>query len=167
MTHLALLVLPDIKVEAAATRRMLAAFPDDHAGFRPHERSRTLAELATHVARLPLQGVNVLTKPDLDIAGRSAPPALATSAALLAEFDAAFAAFQSAASGITPESLAEPWSLRQGGKILHSAPRAAMLRVLCLSHLVHHRGQLSVYYRLLDLRVPGMYGPSADDVFPS
>jgi len=158
------LILADLDTEVAATRRMIAAFPAAHAEWRPHEKSRTLAALATHVARLPRHGALVLTAAELDVAGRH-PDAgnLTTADALLAEFEQSISSFRAAVAGANIERWAEPFTLRQGSTVLVAAPRAAMVRILCLSHLIHHRAQLGVHYRLLGIPVPGMYGPSADD----
>lgn len=156
----------DLGPETVSTRRMLAAFPDAHAAWRPHDKSRSLAELATHVANLPGMGVAVLTTDGLDTATRRPGEPLTTSADLLGAMDKNAAALQSALEAATPASLAEPWSLRRGDFVMLSGPRAAILRTLVLSHLIHHRAQLSVYYRLLGVPVPGMYGPSADDGMP-
>jgi uncharacterized damage-inducible protein DinB len=158
------LILADLDAEVAATRSMIAAFPAAHAEWRPHEKSRTLAALATHVARLPLHGVLVLTAPELDVAGRRpVAGSLTTAHALLAEFEQGIASFRAAVESVSVERWAEPFTVRQGSTVLVSAPRAAMVRTLCLSHLIHHRAQLGVHYRLLGVPVPGMYGPSADD----
>ena len=158
------LILADLDAEVVATRRMLGAFPAAHAEWRPHDKSRRLAALATHVARLPRHGALVLTAPELDVAGRRPSAAnLTTAAALLAEFEQDMASFRTAIAGATIERWAEPFTVRQGPTVLVAAPRAAMVRILCLSHLIHHRAQLGVHYRLLGVPVPGMYGPSADD----
>ena len=153
----------DFDQEFAATRRMLAAFPDAHAEWRPHERSRTLAALAAHVATLPMRGTQILTTDSLDTAGRRAPAPIATRAELVATLDTSVAAFRAALGAADDAALEQPWALRAGDKVLVSAPRRAQLRWIAMSHLIHHRAQLGLYYRLLDVPVPGMYGPSADD----
>ena len=158
------LSLADLDAEVTATRRMLQAFPGEHASWKPHEKSRSLAALATHVAMLPRHGVLVLTEDGLDVAQRRAAGVIESSAELMAQFDAGIEAFRAAVATTSDAKLGEAWTLRRGDRVLAAAPRMAMLRLLFLSHLVHHRAQLGVCYRLLDLSVPGMYGPSADEL---
>ena len=157
----------DFEQEFASTRRMLAAFPEGKADWKPHAKSHAMGALATHVAGVPARGVGVLTTDSSDITGRQPGPPETTAAALVALFDANAAALMAALAGSTAESLEQPWSLRAGPKVLISMPRRALVRWLVMSHHIHHRAQLSVYYRLLDVPVPGMYGPSADEGLPT
>lgn len=163
----AALLFADLDLEFAATRRMLAAFPESHAGWRPHDKSRSLADLATHVATVPARGVDVLTTEYLDIVGRKPAVAASTPAALVTLFDSHANALLSALAASTAESLEQPWSIRAGPRVLMTMPRRALLRWFVLSHHVHHRAQLSVYYRLVNVPVPGMYGPTADEGLPA
>ena len=156
----------DVEQEFAGTRRMLSAFPNGHGDFKPHEKSRSLAALATHVATIPALGAEILTAEYRDVVGRK-PLVLAHEAPeLVALFDEHTATLRALLAGASPEALEQPWALRAGDRVLVSAPRRTMLRTMVLSHTTHHRAQLGVYYRLLGAIVPGMYGPSADEGFP-
>jgi uncharacterized damage-inducible protein DinB len=157
------LLFSDFAGEHAATRRLLERVPDGHGEWRPHARSRTLAELATHVADIPNRGVEILTTAERDIATRRPTTPLATAAELVAHHDASVARLSDALAGASFESLEEEWVLRAGAHVFVRGPRRVLLRVVMMSHLVHHRAQLGVYLRLLDVPVPGMYGPSSDD----
>lgn len=157
------LLYPDLPRELGSTRRVLERFPEGQGVWRPHDKSRTLAELATHVAGIPGRGASILETEERDIAGRTPPAPAGTAAELLAMFDEGAAALREALPRATPESLAGEWTLRAGSHILQRGPRRIMLRVVTISHLVHHRAQLGVYYRLLGVPVPGVYGPSADE----
>jgi uncharacterized damage-inducible protein DinB len=154
----------DFEAEHAATRRLLERFPDSRHDWRPHEHSRTLAELATHVADIPTRAVSILTTSEMEAGARKPLAPLTTAAELLAAHDANVAAQKAALTNADPAALSSEWRVRRGDQIVIRGPRYRLLRTLMMSHLVHHRAQLGVYYRLLDVPVPGMYGPSADDL---
>lgn len=158
------LLYSDFEAEHAATRRMLERFPDSRHDWRPHEHSRTLAELATHVADIPNRGVAILTTNEMQAGARKPPAPLTTAAELLASHDAAVVAQRAALAKADLASLSSDWTIKRGDQVVTRGPRYRLLRTVMMSHLVHHRAQLSVYYRLLDVPVPGMYGPSADDL---
>lgn len=160
------LLFADFANEHASTRRLLERYPDGQGAWRPHEKSRTLAQLATHVADITNRIVNILEDEELDIAARTPVAPIDSSSGLLAHFEEAVKRERSRIAEADFDHLSRPWTLKQGSAVLRTAPRAAMVRVM-MSHLVHHRGQLGVYYRLLGVPVPGMYGPSADDVPPA
>ncbi len=162
------LYFADLADEHAATRLMLSRVPEQQLDWRPHPKSRTLGELATHVAELPNRGAAILTLDHVDTANRPAPTTPpATNAGLLALYDAALARLNTALASASEASIAAEWSLRRGEVVLVRGKRRAMLRRVMMSHLVHHRAQLGVYLRLLGVPVPGMYGPSADDAPPA
>jgi uncharacterized damage-inducible protein DinB len=154
----------DFEAEHAATRRLLERFPDAKHDWRPHEHSRTIAELATHVADIPNRAVAILTTSEMEAGTRKPLAPLATAAELLAMHDASVAAQKSALANADLARLSDEWSVRRGDQIMMRGPKYRLLRTLMMSHLVHHRAQLGVYYRLLGVPVPGMYGPSADDL---
>jgi uncharacterized damage-inducible protein DinB len=154
----------DFEAEHAATRGLLERFPDSRHDWRPHEHSRTIAELATHVADIPTRAVSILTTSEMEAGARKPVVPLTTAAELLAAHDANVAAQKAALANADPAALSSEWRVRRGDQIMIRGPRYRLLRTLMMSHLVHHRAQLGVYYRLLGVPVPGMYGPSADDL---
>ena len=165
LDHLAGPRFADLDHELDLTRVMLAAVPDGRDDWRPHERSMTLGRLASHVAEIPMLVTTALTTTDFDVvaAGGLGGATYGGTAERLAVFDRAIAGMREALAAATPESLDVSWTLRAGDTVFLRAPRHALVRGLGVSHLVHHRAQLGVYLRMLDVRVPGMYGPSADD----
>ena len=157
------LLFPELDGELAKTRRMLERFPDDKAGWTPHGKSKPIDALATHIATTPFHGVRLIETDELDMAVRPPAPHASTAAELVALFDQAVAALKQALPKVTSELLETPWTLRAGPKVFFSLPRRILMRDLVISHIIHHRAQLGVYYRLLDVPVPGSYGPSADE----
>lgn len=157
--------LAELEHEAALTRRLLERVPEERLEFKPHERSMTLGRLAGHVAEMPLWGTMTLTTDELDLAARTDLESFTARdrAGLLARFDREVEAFREAARGRDDDELRAAWRLRQGDRVFFEMPRAAVLRTWVLNHLVHHRGQLTVYLRLLDVPLPAIYGPSADE----
>ena len=162
---LAHLALGDFAHELATTRRVLERVPDAHWDFKPHPRSMSIGQLAAHLSNLPRWGVLTLGGSEFDVADGPArqqnPPA--TRDAVLAKFDAHVAEARAALAGADDAHLGGTYTVRDGGRVVTAMPRAAMLRAMILSHIIHHRGQLSVYLRLLDVPVPSIYGPSADE----
>src|SRR5690242_15834195 len=148
------LLFPDFAAEHVATRRLLERFPDGQGDWRPHERSRTLGQLATHIVDIPMRGVAILTTDGLDVATRRPGGSVATAAELLALHDANIARLESALAQADLAMLSADWVLRQGDHVLLHGPRRVLLRTVMMSHLIHHRAQLGVYYRLLGVPVP-------------
>lgn len=128
------------------------------------EHSRTIAELATHIADIPNRGVAILTTDVMDAGARKPLTPVGTAAELLAMHDASVAAQKRALAEADPTELSKEWTIRRGEQVVMRGPKYRLLRTVMMSHLIHHRAQLSVYYRLLGVSVPGMYGPSADDL---
>ncbi|HYE84910.1 MAG TPA: DinB family protein [Vicinamibacterales bacterium] len=157
------LLFPELDAELAKTRIMLERFPDHRAGWTPHPKSKSIDALASHIAVTPFHGARVIETDELDMTTRTPTPAAATASELLGLFDQAVAALRKALPKVTGELLDGPWTLRAGTKVFFSLPRRIVMRDLVVSHIVHHRAQLGVYYRLLDVPVPGSYGPSADE----
>lgn len=154
----------DLDQELAATRRVLERVPFEHWEWTPHEKSATLGQLAVHLAGLPRFAESIATTAELDMA--TAPytrPAVANRDELLALFDENAALMRQIVADLDERSLAEHWRLRMGDTVFLDAPRSLLLRQHGISHPVHHRAQLTVYLRLLDVPVPGLYGPSADE----
>jgi uncharacterized damage-inducible protein DinB len=155
--------LPEFDREMGTTRRLLERVPFPAEGYTPHEKSRTLSQLATHVARIPFMAVSALTQDGMDMMGRPPQDDFKDSASLLAGFDDIVKTARAAMVGKTDGELNAPWTLRAGSKEMFTVPKSHVLRVMCLNHLIHHRGQLSVYLRLQQVPLPSIYGPSADE----
>jgi len=153
----------DFDAELATTRRVLERFPAGKSEWRPHQKSFSLGELATHIAQLPVSGIMVLTAEELDVASRKPMPPLATADELVKLLDENVAKLKEAIANADPGSLSKTWTLRAGERVIFQQPKSAALRVLMMSHIIHHRGQLTVYYRLLGVPVPVVYGRSADE----
>lgn len=154
----------EFEVEAAATRRFLERFEDRHADWKPHEKSMSLARLAGHIVESPDWAFSIVDGDDFDFGiADYKPPSWRTRSELLENHERIGTAFVERLRGHSDEYLRGKWRLLQNGQVLEETTRAAAVRGYILSHLIHHRGQLSVYYRLLGVPVPGPYGPSADD----
>jgi uncharacterized damage-inducible protein DinB len=164
---LAALLLPELDAEFASTRKLLERVPQGRNDWRPHAKSMTLSRLAAHVAEVPGWIPPTLTQDSLDIAPPGAPPyqspELTTTAALLEAFDRNASAGRAALAAAPDNAFEQPWTFLYGGRAFWTKPRLDVYRSFCLNHLVHHRAQLGVYLRLLDIPIPGMYGPSADE----
>ena len=156
-------LLPEFDHEMAVTRKLLERVPEDKFDWKPHPKSMSLVELATHVATIPAWGAPTLNQAELDLGGLPPNTAPASRSDLLARFDTHVAETRAALVGRTDAEMMEVWSLKHNGQKIFTMPRAAVWRAFVLNHHVHHRGQLSVYLRLNDVSVPGMYGPSADE----
>jgi len=154
----------ELEQEAKTTRRLLERVPEASFGWKPHEKSMTLGQLAGHVAQLPTLIVPAFTQDELDFATAGWKPFSPQSTAELVEqFDANISNAAETLKSQSDGSLGETWKLKSGDHVLFEMPRAAVVRFVGLNHIVHHRGQLSVYLRLLDVPLPSIYGPSADE----
>ena len=156
-------LLPEFDHEMSVTRKLLERVPEEKFDWKPHPKSMSLGGLATHVANIPYWGLVTLTQSELDVAGSPTLEPAATRAELLAAFDQRVAETRAALAGRGDGELMSPWALKRGTQTIFAMPKAAVWRSFVLNHLVHHRGQLSVYLRLNDVPVPSMYGPSADE----
>ncbi|HEX4950412.1 MAG TPA: DinB family protein [Blastocatellia bacterium] len=160
-------LLPEFDQETAGTRKTLERLPEDKLDWRPHEKSMAMAELATHIANMLGWGTITLTQDSFDMQPPGAAPyheePVKSRAELLEKFDANVAAFRSALAAASDEAMMADWSLLRGGNVLFTLPRIGCIRGMILNHIIHHRAQLCVYYRLNDIPVPPLYGPSADE----
>jgi uncharacterized damage-inducible protein DinB len=159
----ATVLFADLDTELATTRRMLERVPDGKDDWRPHKKSRTLDELATHVAQLPGFGILMLTQNEYDGGTQPPEPKPADCAERVEIFDEVAGRFRTLVKGLTWDQALSPWTLKFRGQEVFSAPRAQLLRSAMITHLAHHRAQLGVYLRLLDVPVPSSYGPTADE----
>ncbi len=161
------MILPEFDHEMANTRKTLERVPDDKFSWKPHEKSMTLGGLATHLSNIPSWTKNTFEADELDIAPPGAPPykleEAKSTAELLEAFDKNVASARAALEASTDENWQGKWSLLMTGKPIFTLPRTAVMRGFILSHSIHHRAQLGVYLRLLDVPVPSIYGPSADE----
>jgi uncharacterized damage-inducible protein DinB len=156
-------LLAEFDHEIGTTRKLLARLPDDKLSWKPHDKSMSLGALATHLGMLPAWGGTILNEPSHDLA--AAPvnvEARGSRAEILEHFDEAARQTRRWLDK-TDGELTAPWALKRGGQDMFSMPRASAFRTFVLYHMVHHRGQLSVYLRLNDVPVPSIYGPSADE----
>jgi uncharacterized damage-inducible protein DinB len=160
------LLLPEFDTETVVTRNVLARVPDEHIRWKPHEKSFPMGHLAQLVARLPGWVGMVTERTEMDLAPKGGPTVAGYSfeptAKLLEEFEKNTAAGRASLAKTTDEDFQVTWSLKKAGQTLQSGTRYEMLRLSVLNHLVHHRAQLGLYLRMLNEKVPEMYGPTAD-----
>jgi len=154
-------LLPEFDQEMASTRRMLERVPSERGAWKPHTKSFSLGHLAQLVAAMPGWNTQALRQTSLDL-GSFKGYTLEKTETLLSEFDRNVRDARAAIAAAKDADFAVPWSLTHGQQVLFTMPRAAVVRQN-MSHLAHHRGQLSVYLRLLDIPVPSVYGPTADE----
>jgi len=157
-------LIAELQAEAPATRRVLERVPGDRLDWRPHPKSMSLGQLAQHLAALPgsisrLAALDGLDAATVDFKQEPAE----SSEALLAAHDASVAQARDYLAGLTEETAMAPWRLSHGDREVFTLPRVGLMRTLAFNHLYHHRGQLTVYLRLLGVPVPSVYGPSADE----
>jgi uncharacterized damage-inducible protein DinB len=150
--------------EAQTTRKHLERLPENKLDWRPHEKSFTAGGLASHITEMVGWSDAILNQDGLDFDPATYKPYLAKSVAeLLKTFDDNVAKGKQALAGVTEDTLSQPFSFKIMGRVQFERPKAAVFRDVALSHIIHHRGQFSVYLRLLNVPVPGSYGPSADE----
>lgn len=154
--------LSELKQEAAVTRRYLASVPFDKKDFKPHEKSETLGRLAIHVAEILSWWKACIQSSELNFLGFE-PQDIQSTAILLSYFDDLLAEAIAALEGATDADFEEDWSMKYGEEVLFTLSKKEVARKFCMNHLVHHRAQLGVYLRILDVALPAVYGPSADD----
>jgi uncharacterized damage-inducible protein DinB len=160
------LLLQDYDMEMGMTRRTLERVPEDRPDYKPHEKSMPMGKLAMHVATLPRFGKTILTTPSMDLTTAKWPDMnFSSREKLLADFDSLAGAARAALAAASDAELAAPWKFSYGEHVLSNSPRSLAFRHMFFNHLIHHRAQLGVYLRLNDVRVPGLYGPSADEPF--
>jgi uncharacterized damage-inducible protein DinB len=157
-------MLAELQQEGIATRKILSQVPIDKKDWKPHEKSMTLGGLARHVAEIYGWSKETIVMDELDFAKMDfTPKTLNSTEELVALFDKCLATSKEILEKTSDEELAKPWSMRNGDVIYFTMPKAQVMRTWVLNHSVHHRAQLGVYLRLLDIAIPGTYGPSADE----
>ncbi|HEU5170648.1 MAG TPA: DinB family protein [Gemmatimonadales bacterium] len=159
-------ILPEFDHEMATTRLLLERVPGDKAGWKPHPKSMSLGELSSHLADIPHWVPWTLEADSFDIAPPGAEPyrtpPFASRDEVLRRFDANVGKARASLSGTDDASFMVPWSLKHGGNVAFTLPRVAVVRTFLLNHMIHHRGQLTVYLRLQGVPLPSIYGPTAD-----
>lgn len=154
----------ELRHEAISTRKMLERIPADKLAWKPHEKSMTLERIAGHIVEMVGWTKETMTQDELDFSKYDyTPKSYSNSAELVADFDKNVAQAVEILKDISNETMSKTWRMRNGEEIYFEMPKAAVIRSFVMSHIIHHRGQLSVYLRLLDIPVPSIYGPSADE----
>lgn len=163
-------LLAEFDLEMAATRRVLALLPDASAEWKPHPKSYSLSQLAMHLTDFGRWGSPIMMTDELDLgrpdmtAAQSAP--FSGMVSLLETFDRHVAEFRAQVASASDDAMHAMWTLKDGERRLFTMPRVALLRSAVLNHMIHHRGQMTVYLRLLDIPLPDVYGPTADSLHP-
>jgi uncharacterized damage-inducible protein DinB len=156
-------ILAELETESKATRRMLERIPENRLGWKPHEKSMTLGFLAMHVASMPGYFSRLVALDGFDVTNFTPLKVPDTAGELVAIFDTSMADARKFLSSLDDAKLMAPWTFSNAGKTMMTLPRIGLIRSMLCNHYYHHRGQLSVYLRLLDIPVPSIYGPSADE----
>lgn len=159
-------LLPEFDHEMGTTRRLLERTPESDFGWKPHDKSMTLGQLAGHIANLPhwCGAVFNFTVFDVASAGEDTRPRAPESVTtLLAEFDRRVAEARSRLAAATDPEMLAPWTFASDDHEIFTMPRASVVRSFIMNHLIHHRGQFSVYLRMRNVPLPSMYGPTADE----
>jgi uncharacterized damage-inducible protein DinB len=159
-------MLPEFDHETATTRTLLERVPDGKAAWKPHVKSMSLGDLAMHVSTIPGWTPVTLKETAFDTnppgGQQYTPPAFESTAKVLERYDKSVSESRAMLAAATDTDMMVPWALKSGGKTVFSMPRVAVFRSFIMNHIIHHRGQLSVYLRLCDVPLPSIYGPTAD-----
>ena len=155
-------LLQELTMEAARTRALLERLPEDKLAWKPHDKSMPLGRLATHIAELPGWGTLTLEQDVLEMDGFT-PTICDSVSAILETHDKAVAEFEKVLNAAPDAEYAKTWTMKFNGQEVFSAPKMGVVRDFVLNHIVHHRGQLTVYLRLNDVPLPMTIGPSADE----
>ncbi len=161
------MLLPLFDREVETTRRLIEVVPEADLAWGPGGGARTFGELTRHLAEIPAWTCSIMNEEGCDLADAPVEDAVRSVTETLGRFDAGAAAGRGALVGRPDDELVADWTLRRDGRVLFSLPRIAMMQAFVLNHLVHHRGQLSVYLRMRGCRIPPIYGPTAGDGEPA
>jgi uncharacterized damage-inducible protein DinB len=158
-------LLPEFDREMGLTRRALERVPDGHFEWRPHPTSVTLGRLAEHLTEMPQWAMMTMTQDGIEMTTQRPPEYVrpASRDAMLAQFDTYLKAGRPTVIGRTDAEFMAPWTLKASGKEVFTMPKIAVMRNFVLNHMIHHRGQFTVYLRMLGVPVPSIYGPSGDE----
>jgi uncharacterized damage-inducible protein DinB len=156
--------LAELKHESTATKKMFERLPFDKSEYKPHEKSMALLRLATHIAEMPLWLAMTITTDGMDITTTDYKPYVPkNNEDLLNFFDENLKKVEDILNNCSDEEMLKSWTMKSGDNVIFSMPKVSVIRGMIMNHSAHHRGQLSVYFRLLDIPVPGTYGPTADE----
>ena len=157
-------MLAELEAEAVTTRKMLSLFPFEKSDYKPHEKSMPMGNLARHIAEIYGWAKECVQDDELDFAKPNFVPEVLTSTEeLLALFDKRLATSKEILENTTDEQIAKTWTMRSGETVYFTMPKTQVMRTWVINHSVHHRAQFGVYLRMLDIAIPGSYGPSADE----
>ena len=160
-------LLPEFDNEMALARKTLERVPDDKMTWKPHEKSMSMGQLATHLAEIPGWGTVTIQQESFDLAPPGAPPykpeILESRQSILERFDKNVTSARELLAKTPDDQFMRRWTLLMGGTQIFSMPRLAVVRNMIMNHLIHHRAQLGVYLRMNDIPLPAIYGPSADE----
>lgn len=164
---IAMSLLPEFEREMATTRRVLERIPDEKLDWKAHPKSNTIAWVGSHLANIPDWAVATLSQDHLDLHPVGGQPyrtdVLKSRQAILEKFDANVVAAKARLATTSDDDMLKPWSLMRQGQVMFTIPKVAVIRTWVLNHSIHHRAHLCVYFRLIDVPVPAIYGPSADE----
>jgi uncharacterized damage-inducible protein DinB len=160
-------LLPEFDNEMANTRKMLERIPENKLDYKPDPKSMSMGQLASHIAEMVGWLKETIQQPSIDIQPDFKPFAATSRKELLEKLDQSISGSRAALAGASDQAMMQEWTLKVGGNPMFSMPRIAVIRSMIMNHVIHHRAQLSVYYRLNGVPVPGMYGPSADEAMPA
>ena len=160
--HINELLIGEFGREMASTQKTLERVPADKWDWKPQEKSGSLGWMAAHIATLPGFATITIKTPEFDVVNAKIPK-VEKPADLLPTFAKSSQEARAALAGVTDEQLQQVWTLKRNGNVMFAMPRYDVLRAMCFNHIVHHRGQLTMYLRQLNVPVPGLYGPSADE----
>ena len=153
--------IAELQLEAATTRKLLERVPQDSLAWKPHEKSRTIGEIAAHIANLPGLFIATLDRNEFDRYAYQA--ATDTTQDILQTFDRNISDSLETLKTLSNDQFLTPWRYKYGEQVIFEWPKLVVIRTTALNHLIHHRGQLSVYLRLLNIPLPSIYGPTADE----
>lgn len=157
-------LLPEFDHELAVARKVIERVDEARFDYKPHEKSMTLGRLAAHVAEIPMWGFTILNEPEFNmVSGEYKPSTVTSTAEVLALLDEQATKIRGVLESKSDAELMSIWTFKADGKELFAMPRVAAWRSWVMNHLIHHRGQLSVYLRLTGAKVPSIYGPSGDE----
>ncbi len=158
-------LIAELKHESASTKKMLERVPYDKQDWKPHDKSMTLGKLAVHVAEIPHWISDIINIDEFDFEQHYKPNQAGSQEELMKVYQDNLDAAVANIEKMGDADFFKMWTVKKGDQVYHNLPKVVAIRAWAFSHLVHHRGQLSVYLRLLDVPVPGMYGPTADEGF--